>query len=165
MNELIQIQPTYIQQQEVQTVNARDLHRFLESKRDFSNWITSRIEQYGFIEEVDFTTVLLKSTGGRPSKEYFITISMAKELSMVERTQRGRQARLYFIEKEQQANDLMLKLNDPVFLRDQLANYSQKLIQTEAQRDEAIRTKAHISSNREASSVRKVREMKERALS
>ncbi|UZR99816.1 antA/AntB antirepressor family protein [Chondrinema litorale] len=82
-------------------VDARELHQFLESKRDFSNWITQRINRYGFIDGEDFTTNLLKSTGGRPSKEYYLTFDMAKELAMVENNDRGRQARRYFIEAEQ----------------------------------------------------------------
>lgn len=82
-------------------VDARELHHFLESKRDFSNWITQRINRYGFIDGEDFTTNLLKSTGGRPSKEYYLTLDMAKELAMVENNDKGRQARRYFIEAEQ----------------------------------------------------------------
>jgi len=83
----------------IETVNARELHEFLESKRDFSNWIKGRVEDFEFIEGTDFTTFLAKSNG-RPKKEYFITIEMAKELSMVERNAKGKQARKYFIECE-----------------------------------------------------------------
>ena len=89
-----------------ETVNARDLHEFLESRRDFSNWIKQRIEKYGFIEGEDFTTILAKSNGGRPGIEYHISIEMAKELSMVENNEKGRQARRYFIEREKQAKAL-----------------------------------------------------------
>ncbi len=38
-----------------QTINARDLHEFLESKQDFSTWIKNRIKKYGFIEDQDYT--------------------------------------------------------------------------------------------------------------
>ena len=77
MEELIKIKKD---EKGIDTVNARELHTFLESKRDFSNWINQRIEKYEFIDNVDFTTILLKSNGGRPSKEYHITVDMAKEL-------------------------------------------------------------------------------------
>jgi anti-repressor protein len=77
---------------------------FLEVKTAFKDWITWRIKEYGFIEKSDFTTVILKTEdnpkGGPPSKEYHITIDVAKELSMVEKTPRGKQARQYFIECE-----------------------------------------------------------------
>ena len=66
-----------------QTVNARELHAFLESKQQFANWIQNRIKDYGFIEGQDFLINLLRTpsdAGGRPSKEYFITLGMAKEL-------------------------------------------------------------------------------------
>lgn len=71
-----------------QTVNARDLHEFLESKQEFSNWIKARIQDYGFVEGKDFLIILSKSAGGRPSKEYHISLDMAKELSMVELNER-----------------------------------------------------------------------------
>ncbi len=88
------------------TVNARDLHEFLESKQDFSNWITKRIDGYGFVADNDFTIILLKSNGGRPAKEYHVSLDMAKELSMVERNDKGKQARQYFIECERQVKGL-----------------------------------------------------------
>lgn len=90
-------------------VDARELHKFLESKRDFSNWINQRINRYSFKEGVDFTTNLLKSTGGRPSKEYYLTLNMAKELAMVENNDKGKEARRYFIEAEKTL--LSLKAN------------------------------------------------------
>lgn len=93
-----------------QVVNARDLHQFLESKQDFSDWIKRRIEDYGFIENEDF--VLLhknmgqKGRGGHNRKDYAISLDMAKELSMVERNEKGRQARRYFILKEKELKAL-----------------------------------------------------------
>ena len=80
----------------VNTVNARNLHEFLESKRNFGDWINERIQHFDFIEGKDFITNLCKSTGGRPKKEYHLTLSMAKELSMLERNEKGKEARKYF---------------------------------------------------------------------
>lgn len=91
-------------------VNARELHRFLESKQDFSNWIKKRIEKYGFIENQDFEVFnnsIENPKGGRPTIEYALSIDMAKELSMVENNERGRQARKYFIECEKVAKEQM----------------------------------------------------------
>lgn len=85
------------------TVNARELHQFLESKREFANWIKSRIEKYGFSENQDyvvFDNFVKNPQGGRPTIEYALSIDMAKELSMVENNAKGRLARRYFIECE-----------------------------------------------------------------
>ncbi|MEO5712599.1 MAG: antA/AntB antirepressor family protein [Luteolibacter sp.] len=88
----------------VRTVNARDLHEFLCVGRDFSNWIKERIKQYSFAEGRDFTVESrspISASGNRgASKEYHITLDMAKELSMVERTHHGKLARQYFIDCE-----------------------------------------------------------------
>ena len=107
MKELIKIQESNLNDEAVQTVNARELHAFLESNRQFGNWIQERIEQYDFVEGVDFLTNLLKTpTGGRPSKEYYISLDMAKELSMVERNQKGKEARKYFISCEKRLKQI-----------------------------------------------------------
>jgi anti-repressor protein len=90
----------------VQTINARELHSFLESKQEFANWFKQRVEQYGFAESVDFVCLIDLSSegrGGQNRKDYAITLDMAKELAMVERNERGKQARQYFIECERRA--------------------------------------------------------------
>ena len=104
MNELFSLVNSALNGEAIQTVSARELHEFLESKRQFANWIQEQIDSYGFIEGEDFLTNLLKTpNGGRPRIEYHISLDMAKELSMVERNDKGKQARLYFIECERKA--------------------------------------------------------------
>lgn len=106
MKDLIHIQPQAIGTEQMQTVNARDLHTFLENKDMFANWIKDRIDQFGFVENQDFVSFLensKKPRGGRPGEEYHLTLDMAKELSMVERTTKGKEARQYFIECERVA--------------------------------------------------------------
>ncbi len=79
------------------------MHTFLEVKSEFRNWIKNHIEEYSFLENkafIGFAKILAKPKGGRPSTEYHIILDMAKELSMVERNEKGRQARHYFIECE-----------------------------------------------------------------
>jgi len=101
-----------IGEQTIQTVNARDLHAFLEVGKDFSTWINDRIQQYKFVFSVDYTTYedlrspVSGSSKARAQKvtEYAISIDMAKELAMVERNDKGRAARRYFIECERRAN-------------------------------------------------------------
>jgi phage anti-repressor protein len=77
-----------------------------ESKQEFANWIKDLIADYGFVEGVDFLTNLSKSTGGRQAIEYTLTMDMAKEISMVQRSEKGRQARRYFIECEKRLRHL-----------------------------------------------------------
>ena len=85
-------------------VNARELHEFLGSKRQFANWIQERLEHYGFSEGEDYTSfnkiVKRGSGGGTIRIEYLLTIDTAKELAMVENTEKGRLIRKYFIECE-----------------------------------------------------------------
>ncbi|MEG7524284.1 MAG: antA/AntB antirepressor family protein [Chromatiales bacterium] len=72
-------------------------------KSKFADWIRNRIKQYGFVENQDFigTSKKLETrSGGTVRKNYWLTLDMAKELCMVERTERGREARLYFIDCE-----------------------------------------------------------------
>lgn len=93
--------------------DARDLHEFLEVRRDFTNWIKQRIAKYGFVENQDFvcfedlSSPNLASSKSRQqiTKEYHLTLDMAKQLAMVQNNERGRQARLYFIECERIAID------------------------------------------------------------
>ncbi len=101
MKELIKIE----QHNEIITVNARDLYVYLDAGDRFDQWIRRRIEKYGFILNQDFCTKMCR-TSGRPYTEYFISIDMAKELAMVENTEKGREIRRYFIEVEKRAREL-----------------------------------------------------------
>lgn len=141
MNELIQVAERQIGDGAVQTVNARDLHAFLEVGKDFSTWIKGRIEQYGFVEHHDFVTFdAAPQNGGAGNRghrvEYAISLDMAKELAMVERNDKGKQARLYFIECERRAKanviDLTTALADPAKLRTVLLAYTEKVMALEA---------------------------------
>lgn len=95
-------------------VSARDLHVFLEIRTEFSHWILRMLE-YGFIEGQDFSSFLSKSTGGRPKTDYFLTLDCAKEISMLQRSEKGKEARQYFIQIEKRHNSLTEALrNDPI---------------------------------------------------
>ncbi len=99
----------YENDRQEQLVDARELHIALNNKRQFTDWIKQRIEQYGFIENVDFTTFSQnceKPQGGRPTIEYALTIDTAKEIAMVENNEQGRKIRRYFIEVEKKARNM-----------------------------------------------------------
>lgn len=89
-------------------VNARSLHEFMEVGKDFSNWIKDRIEKYEFIEGTDYSldspnlANQVGHGGDRKTKDYYLSLNMAKELSMLQNNEQGRQARKYFIKCEEQ---------------------------------------------------------------
>ena len=100
MNELIKIN----YESDRPTVLARDLHEFLEVETPFNKWF-SRMCEYGFTDGADFQTFLSESTGGRPATDAQITIDMAKEICMLQRNEKGKQARQYFLQIEKAWND------------------------------------------------------------
>ena len=85
------------------TVSARELHEFLGVKTAYKDWFP-RMCEYGFTEGQDFCSFLSESTGGRPAQDAQLTIEMAKELCMLQRNERGKQARQYFIQLEKDWN-------------------------------------------------------------
>ena len=99
MNELIKI--TY--DNDRPTVSARELHEFLEVDTRYNDWFL-RMCEYGFSEGIDFYSFLSKSTGGRPAQDAQLTIDMAKEVCMLQRNDKGKQARQYFIQLEKDWN-------------------------------------------------------------
>jgi anti-repressor protein len=60
--------------------------------------------EYGFNDGIDFSSILSESTGGRPATDHQLTIDMAKEIAMLQRNEKGKQARQYFIEVEKEFN-------------------------------------------------------------
>ena len=125
-NALIPLTEGTIQGHRQPLCDARDLHAFLEVRRDFTNWMKQRIAKYGFVEGEDYEVyakfgvnlqgdhaenvcspnLASKGRGGHNAVEYRLTMDMAKELAMVERTARGREARRYFIDCERQLRQL-----------------------------------------------------------
>lgn len=143
MNELIPVRNREISGATAQTVNARDLWEFVGSKQDFSTWIKSRIEKYGFIDGEDYLLhrfmEQVPHQGGMRNAiviDYLLTITTAKELAMVENNDKGRQVRRYFIECETQAKikaaaNPQQVLNDPVAMRGLLLTYTEKVLALE----------------------------------
>lgn len=99
MNEIISI--NYDNEQP--TVLGRDLHEALEVKTSYKDWFP-RMCEYGFEEGKDFSSFLSESTGGRPGTNHQLTIPMAKEICMLQRSDKGKEFRRYFIKIEEQWN-------------------------------------------------------------
>ena len=132
MNELIKIEKSSVGGDLIDTVNARELHGFLDVQTRYNDWIKNRIEQYGFGEGTDFLTLTENLVSGGTQKTHHVTVDMAKELAMVERNDKGREARKYFIECERRAKanviDLTTALADPAKLRTALLAYTEKVM-------------------------------------
>ena len=99
MNELIRID----YENENPTVSGRELHAALGVATQYKDWFP-RMCEYGFIEGRDFSSILSKSTGGRPSTDHALSIPMAKELCMLQRNEQGKKFRQYFISVEEAWN-------------------------------------------------------------
>jgi anti-repressor protein len=134
LNELIKISF----ENERITVSARELHEFLEIKKDFSDWIKTYTENdsYGFEENVDYTTFKGNCDISTPRAriEYILTTDMAKELCMLSKVEKGKQVRKYFIEVEKEFNSpekvmaRALKIADKTINILQLENKQQQQI-------------------------------------
>ncbi|EDS2237533.1 phage antirepressor Ant [Salmonella enterica] len=102
-NQLIPVFNGTINNESVLLCDARKLHDFLEIGKRFASWITERLTEYKFVENQDYVIISQnreKIGRGRPATDYHLTLDTAKELAMVERNEKGRQIRRYFIECE-----------------------------------------------------------------
>ena len=101
MNELLNVNF------EKQTVSARELHWQLHIGTEFAKWF-SRMCEYGFSAENDYSEVIVKndenSKGGRPATDYNISLDMAKQICMIQRTPEGKAVRQYLIDLEKAWN-------------------------------------------------------------
>lgn len=103
MNELI---PTHENENGEILVSGRELYLYLEVKTPYTQWFERMID-YGFSENVDFIGLSQKSEkpfGGRPTIDHHLKLDMAKEISMVQRSDKGKEARQYFLEIERRWN-------------------------------------------------------------
>lgn len=123
---------TIVIHNDTEMVDARKLWQQLNSGRQFANWIRERIETYQFVENEDyivfhkfvknpknkgnvvFNKFVKNPKGGRPRKEYYISFNMAKELSMLQANDKGKEARNYYIRLEKAFKSFLQKLQTPI---------------------------------------------------
>lgn len=111
MNQLISITTN---ENDEQLVSGRELHKFLGVKTRYSIWF-DRMSEYGFTEDIDYTAVVQKRTTAQGNQTEYIDhamkLDMAKEVSMIQRNEKGKQARQYFLEVEKAWNnpDMIIK--------------------------------------------------------
>ena len=117
------------------TLSARDLYKFLELTERFSNWF-ERMKQYGFVENQDYRGCKKFNTLARQElQDYEISLDMAKEIAMLQRNERGKQARQYFLELER-------KWNSPEYVMQRALKISQKRIEALENENKAMKPKA-----------------------
>lgn len=100
MEELIKVE---VNESLEPVVNGRELHELLEVATPYDKWFP-RMCGYGFTGGTDFSTFLSESTGGRPSTNHLLKLDMAKEICMIQRSEKGKLARQYFIQVEKDYN-------------------------------------------------------------
>lgn len=107
INGLIPIEETFQGGEAIQLTDARKVHEFLGVKKHFTSWFD--YQSVVFKQGKDFYPKLGRSDKGRATKEYDITVEMAKHLAMMSRTERGQQARAYFTGIEKKYIEEVLK--------------------------------------------------------
>lgn len=143
MNELIKVTTN---ENDEQLVNGRELYEFLGVKDNYTDWF-KRMIKYGFDENVDFISFSEKSDkpfGGRPQVNHYVKLDMAKEISMLQRTERGKQARRYFIQLEK-------FWNSPEMVTKRALEFQQKKIEVLQLENESLKPKALFADAVDAS--------------
>ncbi|EAK9927273.1 phage antirepressor Ant [Campylobacter jejuni] len=140
---------------EINSANAREIFCFLEIETQFSIWLERRILHYNFIENQDYIIELVY-TKGRPRKEYYVTLDMAKELCMVENNEKGRQARRYFIDCEKRLKNLEQEQMQKLAFHQSLGYKSQLAQQKEKYENKIKALKYDLEHKNELSFKRKL---------
>lgn len=123
------------------TVSGRDLHERLNIKTAYKDWFP-RMCEYGFKEGEDFCSFLSESTGGRRATDHQLTLDMAKQICMIQRTDEGRRYREYFLEVEKRWNDPQsVMARSLIYANKQLTTITQQLSEANV-RIEVMRPKA-----------------------
>lgn len=91
MNQLIKIETKTIGSEEINSINARELHTFLEVETRFNDWINRRIEEFDFINNIDYLKMSNSDYGGRNRIDYHLSVDMAKSVCIIERNDKGKQ--------------------------------------------------------------------------
>ena len=144
MTSIIKITKNEIGNAELNSVNARDIHNYLQVNSKFADWIKRAISKYDFKENIDYVCFLKNEKAGNNaiSREYIVTIDMAKELAMLENNPKGRETRKYFINCEKE-----LQKSSPYAALQEIATFQKRqLEQLQDIKDILINQQVQISN-------------------
>ena len=146
MTNIIKITKNEIGNAELNSVNARDIHNYLQVNSKFADWIKRAISKYDFKENIDYTVLKnekkLNDGVCRPFTDYIVTMDMAKELAMLENNPKGRETRKYFINCEKE-----LQKNSPYAALQEIATFQKRqLDQLQGMGDILINQQVQISN-------------------
>ena len=136
MNELVKVN---YDENYCPTVSGRELHKVLKIETRYNDWF-SRMCEYGFEEGKDFYSILSESTGGRPATNHELTLDMAKEICMIQRSSIGKKCREYFLAIERQ-------WNTPEAIMHRALELSSRKIQTLEAKIEADKEKVDFANS------------------
>lgn len=146
MTNIITITKNEIGNAELNSVNARDIHNYLQVNSKFADWIKRAISKYDFKENIDYTVLKnekkLNDGVCRPFTDYIVTMDMAKELAMLENNPKGKETRKYFINCEKE-----LQKSSPYAALQEIATFQKRqLEQLQDIKDILINQQVQISS-------------------
>lgn len=134
MNELLKVN----YDNERITLSARELHEFLEVSTRYNDWI-KRMFDYGFDENIDYQALTQKRVTAQGNEisyiDHEITLDMAKEIAMIQRSEKGKEVRQYFLELER-------KWNSPEVVMNRALEYSRKQVKTLMEENQTLKPKA-----------------------
>lgn len=141
MNELIKVTTN---ENDEQLVSGRELYKFLEVTERYSSWF-ERMLKYGFVENVDYVGCKVFNTLAKQElQDHSLKLDMVKEISMLQRTEKGKQARQYFIQLEK-------FWNSPEMVTKRALEFQQKKIETLQLENAQLKPKALFADSVSAS--------------
>ena len=131
MSALIEIRKELIGTENTHSVDAREMYKQLDIKKDFSNWIKHQISSLGLDENIDYLILAQKGEGRGYNKiDYIITLDTAKHIAMASRTEKGKEVRKYFIEAEKKLNQLHPQESSLLPAIIEMAKVNQQIVQS-----------------------------------
>ena len=152
MTNIIKVTKNEIGNAELNSVNAKEIHDYLQVKTRFDMWIGRAISKYDFKENIDYT--VLKNEYAEKWEfsptEYIVTMDMAKELAMLENNPKGRATRKYFINCEKELQKTDLSLNTTILielskLNQEIKDFKNQLVSNEQSNKKVIKNKENIN--------------------
>lgn len=126
-NELV---PVYVTNKGEKVVYGTELHAVLEVKSRFNDWIRNRLNDCEAIENEDYESLTKNLVSGGQAKEYIIKLDTAKEMAMLDRNEKGKQVRRYFIQVEKKYREAQKK---PLTAIEQLQLQTQAILEVHAE--------------------------------